>query len=201
MGAGKDAGVVTPREGGLMAQNVKVSLVVGHTSLSPGAWAVEPVGMYEYKFNTALAEHLSTMLGPEFETTIYFRDNMTIREAYHYISLWKPDMSMELHFNAATDPNAYGTETLCAPRSAAFAGVIQEAMCKGLGRDKGNRGVKTLIAPEERGFSSVYSLKCPNILIEPFFGSNTRDCELMLKNLERFCVCLVDGVKYYLTLS
>jgi hypothetical protein len=58
-------------------------------------------------------------------------------------------------------------------------------LCEALQRDKkGNRGVKILKTPDQNGYQSVSKLQCPNVLIEPFFGSNANDCELAILRKE-----------------
>lgn len=180
----------------------KVALLVGHSDKDPGANGVEPINMTEHDFNTNLAQALAGVLQKKFDVKIFFRIGTTKTQFYEFVSSWKPDVSLELHFNSSDNKEAFGTETLCAVASRVFAQIMQESMCKALGRHNhgGDRGIKVL-KPKDRGYLNVNSLRCPNVLLEPFFGSNSTDCSLMLSKVEDFCLALDTGISHYLSLS
>ena len=179
----------------------KISLVVGHSAKSPGALAEAPISDTEYGFNTEVAQILASTLIAEHEVRIFFRDGVTIPEAYAQVEEWEPDLNMELHLNSHDDKTVVGTETLCVDRSKSFAGIIQESMCVALKRDLtgGNRGLKILTSPEQRGYASCSALEIPSILLEPIFCSNSAECELLLANMKRFVVAISEGVNHYLS--
>lgn len=162
-----------------MGQRHKITLVVGHQRMRPGAWAVAPLSCHEYEYNTHLAAVIAQEIQDDFDFAVVFRDGMSIDETYKKVESLQPSANIELHFNSVGWPETYGTETLCSERDVAFATMVQTAMCETLGRDKkGNRGVKILRSPDDRGYGSVSKLDVPNIIIEPFFGSNKTDAEL-----------------------
>jgi N-acetylmuramoyl-L-alanine amidase len=109
---------------------------------------------------------------------------------------------MELHFNAANE-KARGTETLYGdqnPLSAEFARVVQDGICKLFTRDpKTNRGIKKLVEGD-RGVTNVNILKCPSILIEPFFGDETEDAKLGFQYQEALANVLVESMVNFLIL-
>lgn len=181
----------------------KISLVVGHTFDRKGAYGVQPLGMYEYDFNTALSQTIVTSLQTQFEFNIFLRDLKSISQTYQDVADWKPDVNFELHFNSSEQDGAFGTETLSTERSRIFAKIVQNEMCTCLGRDKngGDRGVRVLTKIEERGFMSVSQLNIPNVIIEPFFGSNPIECRIMMGKLEEFPHALANAVEHYLSLS
>src|SRR5574343_26804 len=132
---------------------------------------------YEYQFYAELTKELVPVLH-EFEVVVYFKDGLSTEKVYEEIQKWNPHVALELHFNAAEDKRAYGTETLCMQGWGYHAKLMQNAMAAALGRNKvGDRGVK-LLRGGDRGFENVSQLDCATLLIEPFFGSNAEDCAL-----------------------
>lgn len=162
-----------------------ITICVGHSRSKPGAKAVPPLSVHEYEYNCTLAIEIELILAPKFRVYVAFRDGLSITQTYNEIEKLKPDANIELHFNSAADPKAKGTETLCNENSVAFAKMIQAAICAQLGRPKElDRGVKVLRSSQDRGYSSVSRLNVPNVLIEPFFGSNKDDAELGLNKVQ-----------------
>ena len=160
-----------------------IIIVVGHTAAKPGALAVAPLSIHEYKYNSNLANMIANEIHKSFEFVVMFRDGLTIEETYQKVGKLSPDACIELHFNSSANPNAFGTETLCGEKGVPFATMIQTAMCDALRRtDKGNRGVKVLRTNADRGFASVSRLRVPSVIVEPFFGSSQSDAELGLRS-------------------
>lgn len=176
----------------------KIALVVGHSSDSPGAAGVPPIGKHEYYYNVDFAQALSTVLQPAFEVTIFFRNEKTIKTTYEGVARWAPQASLELHFNANPNPAIRGTSTLCSVPNQDFAKSIQVAMLKALMRvGREDRGIEIINDKTTRGWENVEILDpemIPNCLIEPFFGSNVSDCRLALDRQKPLCECLLDAL-------
>lgn len=158
----------------------KLAIVVGHRANSAGATAVPPIAANEYEWNSDLAEKMAAHAAsvPGADVLIFTRDDGGIVGAYRKAKEWGADGAIELHFNSA-GPSASGTETLyLTPPSRPFAEAVQDATTSVLGlRD---RGIKT---PHEasggRGTQNLSQMGVrPSILTEPFFGSNTSDCQV-----------------------
>jgi hypothetical protein len=81
-------------------------------------------------------------------------------------------VTCELHFNAFSATST-GTETLFATETGReVAAKVQAAMVSALGlRDRGLVHRST-----GRGADSLLSGKAPAVLVEPYFGSNPKDC-------------------------
>jgi len=153
-----------------------VAVVVGHNQKSQGA-VIPGSEISEYTYWTAWSRIFSEALDAHFDNHVFFRDALDIAGTYREISQIKPDYAIELHFNSFSDPSVYGTETLCHASSLRFANYIQGSLSRLLERDvRGDRGVK-MLKKGDRGWASVSALKCPSVLIEPFFGSNLKDVE------------------------
>ncbi len=175
----------------------KIAIVVGHQQSMPGAVALPPISQTEYAYNTNLSKVICAVLNNQYICTVYFRDALGLTGTYKQIALAKPDYCIELHFNSANKPEAYGTEVLVVERNRHFGQCIQDALCKALGRTgAGNRG---LLIPEvnANGHFSVDTLPCPSALIEPFFGSNTKDCQLAFKNETLIAGAILVALKAY----
>lgn len=171
-----------------------ITIVVGHTEKAKGALAVDPLKMYEYDYNAEISKTLAEVLEKDFSVFVAFRDNMGIDKTYQEIEKLSPALNIELHFNSATDKKAFGTETLCSYNSRDFADIIQLCLCIKLNRDtRGNRGVK-ILGKTDRGYLSISKLKCPNVLIEPFFGSNVEDAKLGLTSKGKIVEAIYEAI-------
>lgn len=178
----------------------KIAIVVGHTKLAPGAYGKHPINEYEYSFNSEAAKRIASIAnGKGVSVAIFYRDGIGIAGAYKKVNIYQPDAAIELHFNGATSPAATGTETLYGsvnPKSKALAKIIQNQMLRAINlRDR-----DLIYRPQGgdgRGTESVNSAICPSVLVEPFFGSNSDDCERIRTRVDAYLDCLVSGFLEY----
>ena len=83
---------------------------------------------------------------------------------------------IELHFNAAGNPDVKGAEILCYEKSRMGVPLSRELLnrlCKEF--DLKNRGIKGIKNANERGGYGIMKSSYPYILIEPFFCSNVEE--------------------------
>ena len=178
-------------------ENPLISIVVGHTHKSPGAMGVAPLSMTEYEYNRELSMIICDMLIDEYRCYVSFRDEIGVNAVYNELDLLKPDLSIELHFNSSAG-NAHGTECLCVDRSRDFARTVQKCLCMRLKRiGITNRGVKILQGEKDLGWHSVSRLSCPNVLVEPFFGSSPEDAQLGLDSQDDIALALKNAIDQY----
>lgn len=194
----------------------KLAVVIGHNPVQKGAHTICPLCCSEFEFNTKVAKIMKAIAeANSIDVEIFFRQyygvyknelgrrtsnlRKEIKKVYSKVNEWNPDLSIELHFNAYR-PNVSGTETLSSgsPNSMLYAQLMQSQMVKLFDRNtknKGDRGVKIRNSENRgRGYLSLVSSRCPAILVEPFFGSNTEDCMLMFKiGLERLANTYIDA--------
>lgn len=165
----------------------KLAIIVGHNKRAQGAVAVSPINQSEYVFNAQVAKIMDAEAADfGLEVGIFYRDGKLgysgqIAKAYREADAWGADLAIELHFNGAANKSARGTVTLSSgsAKSLRFASLAQDAMVALFGRiGKQDRGVKTRARGDRGGFSLVAG-NAPAILVEPFFGSSTADCDLM----------------------
>lgn len=162
----------------------KLAIVVGHTTIAPGASGVAPISASEYPWNKDLAAKVvSECSALGVSAQVFLRDNGGISGAYSSAAAIGPKAVVELHFNA-NGGGARGTETLygtACQASKAWAERVHNAMAQLYGRGAGlpgNRGLKKT-PPHPRGSTSVNALSTiPSCLIEPFFGDNASDAAL-----------------------
>ncbi len=165
------------------AQRRKVAILIGHNSVSQGAFS-NAMAVSEWIYNQRVYA-LMEAAAPEFEIELqrFFRQKNPrgyqheIAEAYAEIDLWGPEVILELHFNAGggTGSEALHWHTSQAGRD--LAAAVLEAMVAGLGLP--NRGLKPR-GPGERGSTSLVASRHPTILPEPFFGDHPGDTQRML---------------------
>lgn len=157
---------------------MRAAIIIGHNASAKGANALPPIGQSEWEFNCAVAEAMRYT--KVMEIGVFRRQpglgySREIDLVYAQVNKFGADVSVELHFNAAS-PAATGTETLHSgsANSYTLASCIQRAMVSHLGlRD---RGLKAR-GRSDRGGRSLHAGKAPAVLVEPFFGTNAEDCQ------------------------
>jgi hypothetical protein len=175
----------------------RLAIIVGHTELRQGAFALAPISQHEYPFNREIAQTMEMAAASErIVARTFFRDRVGISGAYQAATAFEPDGIIELHFNSASAA-ARGTETLCSedhPDSRKLADLVQKSMVAVFNRrGSRDRGVKVLRAGD-RGFGNVSAAPTvPSVLVEPFFGSNAADCQLAFERTAEYAAGLVDA--------
>ncbi|MBV0891531.1 N-acetylmuramoyl-L-alanine amidase [Paracoccus sp. Z118] len=175
-----------------------LAVVVGHTRSSPGAQGKAPplprnpdTARYEYTWNSKLAEMIKERADASgIRCSVFFRDSGGITGAYARVRQWRPEATVELHFNAFNE-RARGTETLFAlPRSRAWAQALQDEFVA-LYERRGSldRGLKDR-SGGGRGHLSLTQI-APSALIEPFFGDEASDAELGERTKERLAESII----------
>lgn len=153
---------------------MKVAIVIGHHKKSKGAYS-EYFKMYEWDFYNEVVENIDCV---EIFQHDYKIKSYTERIKATAKKLNDFDIVIETHFNSAV-PQANGCETLYyfnSKKGKMYAQLFSVIVNDITGIKLRNNGLKALINKNDRGFASVYYPKPPTILIEPFFGSNEKDC-------------------------
>jgi N-acetylmuramoyl-L-alanine amidase len=157
---------------------MKIAVIVGHNARAQGAVRVTD-GRTEYDWNGDLAEMVRE-IDPETVRVFHRRPaggySREIDRVYGEVDRWGADVSLELHFNAAT-PAAHGCETLSSGTdgSLRLAAAVQAAICEAM--PMRDRGILTRAA-HERGGRSLWAGRAPAVLLEPYFGSNAHECHV-----------------------
>ena len=157
----------------------KLAIVVGHNANSQGA--VRPdTGETEFVYNGKMAKEMVTLgVDYDLDVKVFYRSShggysAEISRVYAEVDKWGADASIELHFNAAGNPAASGTETLSSgsPKSLALAQEVQMEMVEELGLK--DRGIKIRNSRTKgRGYQSLIAGNAPAILTEPFFATSS----------------------------
>ena len=175
---------------------MKIAIVVGHNARAQGAVRVTD-GRTEFDWNSDLAEMIS-----EIEPTmikVFYRVagggySAQIRRVYAEVDTWGADVSLELHFNAAS-PAAHGCETLTSGTSGSLLlaeNVHREIISALPVRD---RGLKLRSQGQGRGWLSLWAGRAPAVLLEPYFGSNVNECHMADDYKEVLAEAIVDGAR------
>lgn len=180
---------------------MKIALVVGHNSKQSGARAKAPLSTSEFDYYNRIADKMVALAGgsvrcKKFNRVVSGGYSAEIRKVYAEVDAYDPDISIELHFNAA-GPRATGTETLSSGSSGSLAlsNALQEAQLAAL--HLRNRGVKVK-ARSDHGGLSLHVGRAPAALVEPFFGSNTGDCRAADRlGIQGMAEMLMDGIRRY----
>lgn len=158
---------------------MKIAIVIGHNARAQGAVRVTD-GRTEFDWNGDLAEMIEA-IHPE-SVRVFHRVagggyTAQINRVYQAVDAWGADVSLELHFNAASAA-AQGCETLSSGTagSLALANAVQNAIVADLPvRD---RGIKLRPRGQGRGWQSLWAGRAPAALLEPYFGSNAAECHM-----------------------
>lgn len=164
--------------------DMKLAVVVGHNSKSPGASAVSPISQSEFDFNNTVADSMIAEAShynlqvKRFNRVASGSYSDEIADVYALVKQWGADVAVELHFNSLNSEST-GTEVLHAANAAQsrslaskLVGTISDVL--GLKIRHGD-GLKPCV-PNDRGYASLVALSVPTVLVEPFFGSNQSDC-------------------------
>lgn len=163
-----------------MGSNMKLAIVVGHTRESSGAVMVTD-GTREWNWN----KHLALLIADHDPSRIkiFYRVKpggyaVEIDRVYDQVNKWGATATFELHFNSLTGSKATGTETLTSGTrgSIKLSNLVQARMADALGL--ADRGLKQRNR-KDRGGRSLWQGKSPCALLEPFFGSNPKDCAVI----------------------
>lgn len=179
----------------------KIAIIVGHNPKSQGAVRVTD-GKSEFKWNSDLAARIRAYADadPDTEVRIFYRQSgagytKQIRDVYARADAWGADVTIELHFNASADPSASYTCTLSSGTSGSLAICerLQAAQVKVMGLD--DSGVKIRNRGGGRGWRSLWTGDAPAALIEPYFGSNSRDCIVADKRKEDLARAIYEAAR------
>ena len=158
---------------------MKLAVVIGHNSRSQGAVRSD-TNESEWEYNNHLYEYMVYVAANyrDLEIQKFLREpyggySKEIENVYNATDNWGADATVELHFNAAGDPSATGTETLSSgsSKSVLLAQEVQMELVETLGlRD---RGIKIRNSRTKgRGYLSLVSGNAPAIIAEPFFATS-----------------------------
>ncbi|RKT35282.1 N-acetylmuramoyl-L-alanine amidase [Roseovarius halotolerans] len=179
----------------------KIAIIVGHNKRGQGAVRVTD-GKTEFQWNSDLASRIRAYAedDPYSEVRIFYRQtNMgytkQIQDVYARADAWGADVTIELHFNAAADASASYTCTLSSGTagSLALCERLQAAQVRVMGLD--DAGVKIRNRGGGRGWRSLWTGDAPAALIEPYFGSNPRDCILADKRKDELARALYEAAR------
>lgn len=163
---------------------LRVGLVIGHNEKSQGAYAKNPVGMSEFSYHRKVFARVSEIINDNdlpieekiFERTKHRTYGAEIRECYARVMAFKPDITVEGHFDwvKGSSGGRKGTAMVHSgsAKSEALAKVFQKSMVASLGtHDRGliQRG------PKSRGGLSVHVAPVPSILTEPWDSEEEGD--------------------------
>jgi len=180
-------------KGAFEGRVLRLGIVVGHTRKDGGAVAVEGTIPQEYAYNTKLAQDMLNIAANRegLIVRVFYRDDIGIRGAYKLSDAWGANCTIELHYNAAANPKATGTETLHSgtKRSKSLAKHVQKRMVKALNlRDRGLKDRST-----GRGSTSLRAGRAPAIIVEPGFGSNFNDAKTLLRKRRELAQAYIEG--------
>lgn len=175
---------------------MKLAVIVGHTNKDGGAKAAMPIRKTEYEFNKELSIDIFRCAREAgLDCRILMRDGKTRQQLGREVNEFG-GVAIELHLNAFNGV-VKGTETLFDALPADngdFAKIVQQHICKALGRDgKRDRGTK-LVSFKERGWLNLHAVTITGCLVEPIFCDNREECRLLWGKKSEYAKALVEAV-------
>jgi N-acetylmuramoyl-L-alanine amidase len=167
----------------------KAAIVIGHTEESQGACSPFNISCeWEFMFG------VGTELVMRDKAELYLNDTYDrgytsmVKRTAAQLNAGGHNLGFELHYNAAT-PKARGSEAVYyhdvhedhAERK--IAQYFIDGMAE-LGFKK--RSPKQLKSARDRGYAATYHPKMDFLILEPFFGTNKEDVELITENYMGF---------------
>jgi len=156
----------------------RFAIAVGHRSKAQGAYSPH-LCKTEFEFNSPIAESLSDIADIYYRpNTIWGSEGGRIVKLVNEINLTKYDMALELHFDSFPDPKANGASALhyiTNRRTKEAAARFTQMMYDTFGiRRRSNVPVTTR---KQNGGTWIIDNYADALLVEPFFGSNLKDCQ------------------------
>jgi N-acetylmuramoyl-L-alanine amidase len=154
----------------------KVAIVVGHTKLRPGAKGSDIPA--EYVYNSKVAQYLCDICDIYYYGSYNLGYKAMVKANAKKMNKKNYDLVIELHYNFFKDNRVNGCEVLYYHKNKTgkkLAKCLSENISTPFYvRD---RGPKPLTSGKERGYWAVYYPEATTLLVEPFFGSNTKDVD------------------------
>jgi len=188
--------------------SIKIYVDQGHNPRDFNTGA-EGNGFYEQDITYDIGVRLARLLeaNPNFEVRLSRPSEDSVRGTSNATSLssrvreanaWGADVFLSLHTNAATNPNATGSEALIYSRASRTAYELAEDILAKMTEATGlrNRGIV-----ERPGLYVLKETNMPAVLVEMGFISNVGDAELMAYSHELFARGIYNGILEYYDLD
>ena len=176
--------------------DVRIAIVVGHTSTFGGAFS-KFIGKNEYKYHTESVTNELKKLGADIYTHSIWGGYKTRQNAMaNKLNKENYDIVLELHFNSFNTSTAHGTEALYYVTSSwgkEFAKIFSDKISVSF-RLK-NRGAKSVINSKDRGYWFLQKQKAVAVILEPFFGSNGGDVGKVLGKEKEYARLIIETCK------
>lgn len=183
-------------------KTIKLGVIVGHTKDAPGA-DLEGTNYGEYKYNSEVAALVKSLADNRVNVEVIFRDGIGLVGAYAKAFALKCDCVVELHFNAYNEM-ARGSLTLCSPEKGDvnFATILHSKVVNlfGKGPNRPDRGINILSRSDRGGMSVSAYPGMANCLLEPAFGDQETDAQLLLTLKAQYAQAILAGVVQWATL-
>ncbi len=164
---------------------MKTVLIIGHNARDKGAYSPY-LKMSEYDYWGEAAKGLDVPILSRNANRGY---GLEMREMLSRLEQLTYDVAIELHFNSAIS-NANGAEVLIFKGNKKAKMLAQNLLDRLADKGHRNRGIIEVSHEQERnGAYGICNSRGHYILIEPFFGSDEKDCiqvEEMRKILKNF---------------
>jgi len=185
----------------------KIALIVGHYVHGKDKGAVNYLGETESSFNHRICKELQHQLKiNRVDSKIFLRDDhKTITGVGRAVSEYKPEISIEFHFNSHSS-KSFGCEVLATVEdywSITVADIITDYIEDYLNiKQRGDKSGVLLISKGGRGFGNLDAVKgdFAKVLIEPCFANiKTPDSQAIFEDESRYIECLRDAILYILS--
>lgn len=170
-------------------ENKKIAIIVGHNKISQGA--ISNSGVSEFELNSEIAIEIKKRVKNN-EVIIVYRDNNKggYKNLPSKVNDIDPYIAISLHANASTSPSR-GHEVLYMRGyidSARLAYELNKVIGEAIGSK--DRGIKAKYLTDRGGYL-LWNVKCPVVILEPFFINNDDELENFMNKKEAYINSLV----------
>lgn len=165
-----------------------IALIIGHDMNSGGAVTVNGVNEYSTWFT-----YLNTILTflPQGNQYKVFERRNGLEKLVRDVNDYRADIAISFHFNSSSNSKANGFEVLSSGYPSSM--MLSRAFLDGYKTSIRNRGIKVRKLGEDGGYF-LNKTNMPAILLEPFFGSNRKDCHLFFRDINLFTNAVIDVI-------
>lgn len=173
---------------------IKIMLMPGHAKYfgDPGAVNTN-LGLTEYDIVKDVALKVFELDDIDGVDIVLKARNSSYGKLAAEVNEWNPDYLIEIHLNAANDPNIQGTETLyyhSSTKGKNMASIFQKELVKAL--KYADRGIKPK-TKGDRGAALLQGTKCPSVILEGYFLSGIKSKDDT--KVTEYATAIINGIK------
>lgn len=177
---------------------MKIAIDIGHTS-GRDQGAVSACGLSEHTYWSSLVHVIKEELEQLGHTVgIYRREDhgVSVAAECRAVNAWDPAAAVSLHLNSSDDPKAGGHEVIY-HKGSRRGKILAEEINSRLYQVPGLRHRRIRTPFNGRGDTWLSHTRCPAVIVEAGFLSNTKDVAVLRKEGELISLLIAQGIHHF----